>query len=75
LIYHGGAQYELPVDVTGAIFKTSFSAIGRNEVISSPIFCDELSGFQYTFGFLPIEYLHHCTLGYAECGRELLGCE
>jgi hypothetical protein len=59
LIYHGGAQYELPVDVTGAIFKTSFSAIGRNEVISSPIFCDELSGFQYTFGFLPIEYLHH----------------
>ncbi len=39
--------------------KTAFSDLGQNDVLTSPIYEDKLSGFRYTFLNLPIEYLHH----------------
>ena len=41
------------------MLKTSFAETGRNDIIDVPIYSDDLSGFDYTFLNLPIEYLHH----------------
>lgn len=59
LAHHQGAKFELPVSVEGDVLRTSFSSLGCNDVISLPVFHDELSGFRYSFANLPIEYLHH----------------
>ncbi len=56
---YGGAKYRLPVKIEDTKFKTSFSEIGENNVISTPIYEDKISGFHSIFLSVPIEYLHH----------------
>ena len=54
-----GGKFELRIAVRDNVLKTSFAEIGRNDIVDVPIYSDELSGFDYTFLNLPIEYLHH----------------
>jgi hypothetical protein len=55
----GGAKYELPIRLDGDRLTTSFAEVGRNEIISTPCYRDDLSGLVYFFLKLPIEYLFH----------------
>ena len=59
LARNNGSRYELTVQVDGDRLKTSFTDIGRNDVLEFPVYNDDLSGFKYTFLHLPIEYIHH----------------
>lgn len=56
---YGGAKYNLSMHVYGRLIKFSFPELGRNEVLSSPIYSDELSGLDYFFAKIPIPYLFH----------------
>ena len=58
---HGGSKYDLAVTVdgSGSCLKTAYSAIGENDIVETPIYKDEISGFRYAFLHLPIEYIHH----------------
>ena len=55
----GGAQHDITLAVDGDSFKTTFSDLGRNDVLTVPIYQDEISRFRYAFLNLPFEYLHH----------------
>lgn len=56
---YGGAKYALTVGTENQWAKYSFPEIGDNNVYSSPIYVDELSGMSYFFAKLPIAYLWH----------------
>ena len=56
---NNGGKYELVVGVSDGLLKTSFTEVGRNDVLQFPIYDDDLSEFKYTFVNLPIEYVHH----------------
>jgi hypothetical protein len=56
--YNGGA-YGLPMNVEGNSVCISFPDLGRNEICRIPLYRDELSGLQYFFAKLPIEYVFH----------------
>ena len=56
---HGGSKYKLPVTVDEASVRLSFTDMGSNEIVTLPLYTDELSGFRSSFMDLPIEYLHH----------------
>lgn len=55
----GGSKYELPISCAPGTVQCSLPELGRNEVSTLPLYTDELSGFNYFFVKLPIEYLHH----------------
>jgi hypothetical protein len=55
----GGAQCELPLRRDGYAVAMSFPDIGRNEIVQSQVYRDELSGLEYFFAKIPIAYLHH----------------
>jgi len=59
LAKYGGAKYDLTVNINEDLLKTAFSELDQQDVLSSPIYEDRISGFRYTFLNLPIEYLHH----------------
>ena len=59
LAEYGGAQYGLTVNINENSLRTTFSELGQQDVLSSPIYEDRISGFRYTFLSLLIEYLHH----------------
>lgn len=54
-----GAKYMLSVQIENQWAKYSFPELGDNNVYSSPIYVDELSGMSYFFAKLPIAYLWH----------------
>ena len=56
---NNGGKYELAVRVSDGLLMTSFTEVGRNDVLQFPIYDDELSEFKYTFVNLSIEYVHH----------------
>ncbi|MGQ9738960.1 MAG: HNH endonuclease [Thermodesulfobacteriota bacterium] len=56
---YGGAQHMLTVRIENQWAKYSFPELGDNNVYSSPIYVDELSGMSYFFAKLPIAYLWH----------------
>ena len=59
LAEYGGSKYTLSVSVESESLKTTFSEMGKNDIVTFPISEDPISGFRYTFLNLPIEYLHH----------------
>jgi len=56
---HGGARFELRVNRQGNTVNISFPEVGRNDIVQIPLYRDELSGVDYFFAKLPIEYLYH----------------
>ncbi|MCL2350423.1 MAG: hypothetical protein FWC67_02975, partial [Defluviitaleaceae bacterium] len=55
----GGAQHALDFTRGDESISYTFSRIGRNEIITSPVFTDKLSKCEYFFALLPIEYVYH----------------
>ena len=43
----------------GSTLEITYPGIGRNDVITFPVYDDEISGFRSSFIDLPIEYLHY----------------
>lgn len=52
-------SYNLPVTMDTTVVKYSLPEIGRNEILTVPVYQDALSGFRFFFTQLPIQYLHH----------------
>lgn len=59
LRFKGGARYEIKFTRNGDRLRFSLSAMGDNQIQDVPIYTDRLSGFEYFFVELPIEYLYH----------------
>jgi len=55
----GGGNSELSFKISDRGFTYSLSETGDNELYTVPIYRDELSGFQFFFAKLPIQYLAH----------------
>jgi hypothetical protein len=54
-----GSRCEIIVEKQNGRIKYSLPEVGNNEIFDLPIYIDDLSGFEYFFTNLPIEYLHH----------------
>jgi hypothetical protein len=59
LAHYGGNQYTLPVEIADGELKTTFAQTGQTDVLTFPIYEDEISGFSSIFINLPIQYVHH----------------
>ena len=59
LAQHGGAKNKLPLKVSNGVVEYSFSGAGQNDVFSSQLYRDEMSGMDYFFCLAPLEYIHH----------------
>ena len=59
---NGGSKYEFKFQIENNQIKYSFSSIGENAVITSPIYKDRLSSEDFCFIDVPIEYLFHDDL-------------
>ncbi len=62
LEYLSGSKFELHYKVENGVFKYTLSDMGKEDIISVPIFTDGLSGEQTVFIELPIEYIYHDEL-------------
>jgi len=56
---HDGAKYMLSVRSENQTVKFSYPDLGDNNIYSSPLYVDQLSGLSYFFAKLPIAYLFH----------------
>ena len=56
---YGGASGELRLRREGDFVYISFPDLGRNDVVQIPIYKDELSGVEFFFAKIPIQYLYH----------------
>lgn len=56
---YGGSSHELPLRRDDSSVAFSFPDLGRNDVLTVPLYRDELSGMESFFACLPIEYLYH----------------
>lgn len=56
---YDGAKFELRMYIEDDLISFSFSNLGDNEIKSSPLYTDPLSGLKYFFAKLPIAYLFH----------------
>ncbi|MBI4651643.1 HNH endonuclease [Candidatus Desantisbacteria bacterium] len=54
-----GSQYEIIFNKQNGKIKYSLPEIGNNQIFDLPVYIDALSGFEYFFTNLPIEYLYH----------------
>lgn len=59
LSVYGGAKHEMSIEVNDDSLRTGFPGIGDTEIVSVPVYKDDIAGFRYVFLKLPIEYLHH----------------
>jgi hypothetical protein len=59
LDYVGGAKHSLKIDRDGSLLRFVFDEIADHEIRTSGISLDTLSGMEYSFIELPIEYLFH----------------
>ena len=57
-IYANGS-YDFAAKAEGKTVTFSLPDIGRNEIITLPLYEDSLSGFHFFFAQLPIQYIHH----------------
>lgn len=62
LEYFGGSKYEIRYKIENGVFKYALSDMGKEDIISVPIFTDGLSCEQTVFIELPIEYIYHDEL-------------
>jgi hypothetical protein len=56
---YGGASHDLRVAQKDSTVQFSFPELGRNDIVKINLYRDELSGMDYFFTKMPIEYLHH----------------
>lgn len=56
---YGGASHKLPFQIDDNCIRFSFAKIGKDEIVSTPVYEDKLSSEKYFFAKLPIQYLHH----------------
>jgi hypothetical protein len=56
---YGGAVHELHLARKNSAIQISFPELGRNDILSIPLYRDDLSGMDYFFAKLPIQYLYH----------------
>ncbi|HEY1661427.1 MAG TPA: HNH endonuclease [Verrucomicrobiae bacterium] len=54
---HG--SYNFSISVEKNTVKYTLPDIGRNEIVSLPLYEDAQSGFRFFFAQLPIQYIHH----------------
>lgn len=59
LIAHNGKKYSMTFKREGSEISFSYPEIGINEIKKENIHVDPISGFEYFFALIPIEYLHH----------------
>jgi hypothetical protein len=57
-VYSNGS-YDLAISTTAQSVSFSLPEIGRNDIITLPLYVDPLSGFRFFFAQLPIQYVHH----------------
>ena len=55
----GGSKYTLSFSRNSNTIRFCFSDLGSTSLIEETIHRDELSGFEYCFSKIPIEYLYH----------------
>ena len=56
---YGGAKAKLRLKRRPEHVDFALSEIGRPEIQSVPLYKDSLSGMEYFFAIMPLEYLHH----------------
>ncbi len=57
---HGGAKFEIKFLRNGETnIRYSLPDVAQNQINETPVYRDTLSGFEYFFSNLPIEYLYH----------------
>lgn len=55
----GGGKYPIPASLGSESIKLAFPEIGQNSITELPVYKDDLSGFDYFFLKVPIEYVFH----------------
>jgi hypothetical protein len=56
---YANGSYDFSIKATANTVTFSLPDIGRNELITLPLYEDALSGFHFFFAQLPIQYIHH----------------
>lgn len=56
---YGGAIHELPLVRENGVVSLSFPQLSRNDVQKIPLYKDDMSGLDYFFAKIPIQYLYH----------------
>lgn len=59
LHHYGGAKHDLPLVLNQDTVAMSFPDMGHNDIHKLPLYKDELSGLDYFFAKIPIQYLYH----------------
>jgi len=59
LSLYGGAKHKTNFSRQNGKIRFACPELGLNQIIELPVYKDTLSGFEYFFTELPIEYLHH----------------
>lgn len=59
LAHHGGAKWKLRLRKDTSSIEYTFSESGDNAIRSAQFYRDKLSGMEFFFAVLPIEYIHH----------------
>ncbi len=54
-----GAKYEISIKINHGNIEFSLPEVGKNQIYTVPLYTDVLSGLQYFFVNIPIEYLFH----------------
>jgi hypothetical protein len=58
---HEGSKYALPISIDdrGETLRYSVPKVGESQIVTMPLWKDDLSGLRHGFARLPIEYLFH----------------
>ena len=56
---YGGAESPLHLKLQHNSVEFSFPHIGDNQMHSAPLYRDDLSGLEYFFTVVPLQYIHH----------------
>jgi hypothetical protein len=56
---YGGAESALRLKLNDSRVEFSFPHAGDNRIHTAPLYTDKLSGAQYFFALVPLQYVHH----------------